>query len=80
MKQRITYLLPPGSNLQDFDIAVTPDNLIFAKAQNAVEEWKFTLGVEELPGEVYILDIPQFLELLLLREFLTGVLRSCERS
>lgn len=54
MKQRRTYLLPSGSNLHVNDLAVTSDSLTFAKAQNAVEEWKFTLGMEELPDEVFL--------------------------
>lgn len=52
MKQRITYILPPGTGLSASDIAVEHDSLSFAKAGLAVEEWRFTLGLAELPDEV----------------------------
>ena len=58
MKQRITYLLPPGTGLQADDIHLKDESLSFAKARHAVEEWKFTLGVEELPDEVFSYPVP----------------------
>lgn len=52
MKQRITYLLPQGTGLSASDIEVENESLKFTKASPAVEEWKFTLGMGELPEEV----------------------------
>lgn len=52
MKQRITYLLPQGSDLSVSDLQLENDSLRFAKAHQAAEEWRFTLGMDDLPIEV----------------------------
>lgn len=52
MKERITYILPPGTDLGASDLDIKPDSLTFAKGGLAVEEWRFTLGLDELPHEV----------------------------
>lgn len=52
MKQRLTYLLPANSNLVPSDLSVKADRLDFAKAPQAHEEWRVTLGLHELPDEV----------------------------
>lgn len=67
MKQRITYILPEGTGISAGDIDVKSDSLHFAKAGEAVQEWRFTLGLDELPLEVrclpdvnmrYVLETP----------------------
>lgn len=52
MKQRITYLLPEGDRVESSSIKVENDSLHFARAKEAAQEWRLTLGWEELPGEV----------------------------
>lgn len=52
MKQRITYILPEGAGISAAHIDVKPDSLRFSKASEALQEWRFTLGPDELPVEV----------------------------
>lgn len=52
MKQRITYLLPQDSGLQQKDIAVEHDQLVFSKTRRAALEKRVTVGLSELPDEV----------------------------
>ena len=52
MKQRITYLLPDGSGLDPADIKVQNDSLEFTRTAEAAEEWRLTLGFNDLPEEV----------------------------
>ncbi len=52
MKQRLTYLLPAGTGITPSDIKVVDDTFSFAKADQASEEWRVTLGWDELPDEV----------------------------
>lgn len=52
MKQRHTYLLPEVSGVDPEDIYLSDSTLQFAKAGQAAEEWRLTLGWEFLPDEV----------------------------
>ena len=52
MKQRLTYLLPAGSELAPSDIEIVDDSVDFKKADQASEEWRLTLELPELPEEV----------------------------
>lgn len=52
MRQRITYLLPHGSGVNPADIKVTDNELTFARADDAAEERRITVGLSELPKEV----------------------------
>lgn len=52
MKQRITYLLPEGTGIGPADINVGNDSLDFTHAGEAGEEWRLTLGLNDLPEEV----------------------------
>ena len=52
MKQRITYILPDGSNVHRADLKVSNNSLYFTKADEAAEEWRLTLGLDDLPEEV----------------------------
>ena len=52
MKQRITYLLPEGSQAEPADVKVDKDSLNFSRADEADEEWRLTLGINDLPEEV----------------------------
>lgn len=51
MRQRITYLLPVGSDNNPADIKVSDVSLTHPH-QNAVEERRITLGLSDLPKEV----------------------------
>ncbi|KAK5167330.1 protease B nonderepressible form [Saxophila tyrrhenica] len=55
MKQRITYLLPEGHRVNASDILVQDDSLSFADASKAAEEWRLTLGLDELPEEIQVI-------------------------
>ncbi|KAK3048896.1 protease B nonderepressible form [Extremus antarcticus] len=50
MKQRITYLLPEGHRADAEDIEIDSDSLKYTKAGQAAEEWRITLGWDELPS------------------------------
>ena len=63
MRQRITYILPEGSNVHRADLKVSNDSLNFTKAGEAAEEWRLTLGLDDLPEEVGRLLSQLFLEL-----------------
>jgi len=52
MKQRITYIAPAGNNLAPSDIVITDEGVDFAQAHESTEEWRLTLGLDELPDEV----------------------------
>ena len=52
MKQRITYLLPEGTRVDAKSIEVGNDSLKFTRASEAAEEWRLTLGWDELTQEV----------------------------
>lgn len=52
MKQRITYLLPDGSNVDPSAIKIQDESIDFVLADRAVEEWRLTLELDELPDEV----------------------------
>ena len=54
MKQRITYLLPKGTELDAASVKVTDDTLSYANAKAAAMEKRVTAGLSELPAEVYI--------------------------
>ena len=56
MKQRITYFLPEGNRVDPADITVENDSLNFTKAHEAAEEWRLTLGLQDLPDEVWKLS------------------------
>ena len=52
MKQRITYFLPEDVSADPEDIQVGSDNLNYTRASEAAQEWRFTLGVDDLPRKV----------------------------
>lgn len=52
MRQRITYLLPEGTGIDPADIQVTKDELKYSKIDQAAEERRITLGLNELPEDV----------------------------
>ena len=52
MKQRITYFLPAGSNVDPSDIKLQDESIDFVQADRVVEEWRLTLKLDELPNEV----------------------------
>jgi hypothetical protein len=62
MKQRITYFLPEGNRVDSADIEVKDDSLNFTKAREAAEEWRLTLGLQDLPDEVGICLVIQHQE------------------
>jgi hypothetical protein len=61
MRQRITYLLPPGSGVDPADIKVDNSNVLklgedllsYAKSSESAEERRITIGLSELPQEVF---------------------------
>ena len=52
MKQRVTYLLPESHGVDYADIKVGANGLDFLRADKAAEEWRLTLGLNDLPDEV----------------------------
>lgn len=52
MKQRVTYLLPEGSNIAPDEIKIEKDALIYTNAKDAALEKRVTVGLSELPDEV----------------------------
>lgn len=52
MKQRTTFLLPQGDDINPKDIKVGSDHLNFTKAHRADVENRITLSLNELPDDV----------------------------
>ena len=52
MKQRITYFLPKGTELDPASVKVTESTLSYANAKSAAIEKRVTAGLSELPAEV----------------------------
>lgn len=52
MKQRITYLLPVGSNIDPEKIEVSKDQLKLPLSESVAEQKRVTVGLSELPEEV----------------------------
>ncbi|KAK5133150.1 hypothetical protein LTR08_008085 [Meristemomyces frigidus] len=52
MKQRITYLLPKGTELDAASITVSETSLTYANAKAAAVEKRVTAGLSELPAEI----------------------------
>lgn len=52
MRQRITHFLPERRRVDPADIEVEKGGLNFTRSQEAAEEWRLTLSLDELPDEV----------------------------
>lgn len=53
MRQRITYLLSQGTSVDPSTIKVTDNGLDFDEAETAAEERRITIGLSQLPREVW---------------------------
>ena len=56
MKQRITYLVPRGDGVNPEDIQVTKDSVHYKRADQAAEEWRLTLEINDVPQGVGFLS------------------------
>ncbi|CAK3831347.1 related to pbn1 [Lecanosticta acicola] len=54
MRQRITYLLPEGTELDPGDVKVGRTEIFYKKVEQAAEENRITLGLSELPEDLRV--------------------------
>ncbi|KAF2719853.1 PIG-X-domain-containing protein [Polychaeton citri CBS 116435] len=54
MRERITYILPPGAEIDSSSIQVSKDTLKFHDASKVYTEHRITASLEELPEEIRV--------------------------